>query len=146
MPYSLHILLNTFICMRLRYKNYSLKDILFQTLIQQSVYKRLIAKPFDGNTFEIKAASPVQIIKDKRQCFQLFLDRTYILVLITHFLRAQSGVKEIWSPLVQCNIMSYLIRRQSNRYIIAEIIRLTQEKLKLYFILSKYYFVEGKQF
>ena len=37
----------------------------------------------------MKAESSVQVIKNKKQCLQLCLSRTYSLVLITHFLRAR---------------------------------------------------------
>ena len=86
-----HILLNTFRRMRLKYDNYSLRPILFYTLKQQSDYKCFIAKTFDGNTFKMKATGPLQAIKNKKQCFQFYLDSTYTLVLTTHSLRARSS-------------------------------------------------------
>ena len=36
---------------------------------QQTHYKNLIAKTFDGNTYEMKAAYPVWVMKNKKQCF-----------------------------------------------------------------------------
>ena len=82
-----HILPNTSRKMRLKYGNYSLRPILFYN----SDYKCFIAKTFDGNTFKIKATSPLQAIKNKKQCFQFYLDSTYTLVLTTHSLRARSS-------------------------------------------------------
>ena len=51
--------LKTFRRMCLKYEKYFLQHILFWTLKQQSDYKSLIAKTFDGNTFEMKAVSSV---------------------------------------------------------------------------------------
>ena len=45
--------------MRLKYENYCLRHILFYPLKQQSDYKCLIAKTFDGKIFQMKAAGPV---------------------------------------------------------------------------------------
>ena len=42
---------------------------LFQTFKQYSDYERLIAKILDGITLKIIAATPSQVINDKRQCF-----------------------------------------------------------------------------
>ena len=36
------------------------------TLKQQSDYKSLIAKTFDGNTFKMNTTSPVYVIKNKK--------------------------------------------------------------------------------
>ena len=57
--------------------------------------KSLIAKTFHENTLKMKAASPIQVIQNKKQCLQLFLDRRRTLVLRTHFLRAR------WNKSVQ---------------------------------------------
>ena len=54
-----YILLNTFRKMHLKYESYSLRRILFKTLEQNQGSKSLIEKVFDGNTFKMKAASPV---------------------------------------------------------------------------------------
>ena len=81
--------------MRLKYENYSLRCILFQTLKQHSEEKNLIAKTFYGTIAKMKAASPVQVIKNKKKCFQLCLDWTNTLVFTIHFLRAQS---KSWAP------------------------------------------------
>ena len=62
-----HNLLNTFRRMRLKYEHYSLGHILFWTLKQQSDYKSLIAKNYDGNTFKTKATSPFKITENKKQ-------------------------------------------------------------------------------
>ena len=47
--------------MRLKYENYFLSRILFQTLKQQSNYKSFIAKTveIDGSISKLKATSPV---------------------------------------------------------------------------------------
>ena len=44
-------------------------------------YKSFIAKAFNGNTSKMKATNPVQVIKNKEYCFQLFSDqaRTFVL-------------------------------------------------------------------
>ena len=70
-----------------------LSHILFQTLKQQSYYKSLITKTdgIDGNTFKMKAANPVQVIKNKKHCFWFCLDRTYTLVLTTRFFACPIG-------------------------------------------------------
>ena len=80
----------TFRRMRLKYKKY-LRRNLPQTLKQHSDYKGLIAKAFDENRFKMKAATFVQVMKNKTQCYQLCLDRTYTLVLSAHSLCAQSS-------------------------------------------------------
>lgn len=49
-PCFQHILLNTFRQIGLKYDNYSLRRILFQTSKQHSHCKSLIAKVFDGTT------------------------------------------------------------------------------------------------
>ena len=109
-PCFQHIVLNTFRWMRFKYENYSLRYILFQALQQQSDYISLIAKTFDGNTLEMEAPGPIQVIKNKKQCFQLCLDRTYTLVLTTHFLRTEkSGAKKnILPPLVMPIVFNLL--------------------------------------
>ena len=90
-----HNLLVRFSQMRLKYEKYSLRRILFQTLNQYSVRKSLIAKPFDGSRAKMKAASPVQVIKNSKQCFQLCLDWSNTLVLTTHFLHPRSKVRAL---------------------------------------------------
>ena len=45
--------------MHLKYESYSFRRILFKTLEQNQGSKSLIEKVFDGNTFKMKAASPV---------------------------------------------------------------------------------------
>ena len=93
-PSFQHILLNIFGRIRLKYENYSLRCILFQTLKKNSqTTKSLIAKTFDGNTFKMKVISPVQVVKNKKQCFQLCLDRMYTMVLTTHVLSARSDTQ-----------------------------------------------------
>ena len=89
--YFQHIFLNKF--RRSKYENYSLRRISFQILKQQSDYKSLIAKVFDGKSFETKAVSSCQSKKNKKQCFQLYLDQMYTLVLTIHFLCARTSVK-----------------------------------------------------
>ena len=84
-PSFRHIHLNNFQMDAFAYENCSLRRILFQTLKQHSDYKSLIAKVFDGNPLKMKATSVFQVINNKRQCFQLHFDRTYILVLSVHF-------------------------------------------------------------
>ena len=54
-----HILLGTFRRMHLKYENFSLRRILFQTCKQHSDSKSLIEKTYDGNTFKMKALSPI---------------------------------------------------------------------------------------
>ena len=92
-PCFQHILLNTCRWILLKYEKYSLRLIFFQTLKQHSDCKSFISKTFDRNIFKIKAASPVQIIKNKKQCFQLCLVRTYSLVLSSRFLCSRSGAQ-----------------------------------------------------
>ena len=58
-PCFQHILLNAFRRMLLNYEKNSFMCTLFQTLKQHSDFKSLIVKAFDGNTFRMKAASPV---------------------------------------------------------------------------------------
>ena len=58
-PCFQHILLNAFRRMRLKYEKSSFRRALFQTLKQHSDLKSLIVKAFDGNTFRVKAASPI---------------------------------------------------------------------------------------
>ena len=53
--------------------------------------KSLIAKTFDGNVLILIAASPSYVIKNKKQCFQLFLDWPPALFLRTYFLCTGSG-------------------------------------------------------
>ena len=84
-----HIFLSSLRLMHLKYENYSLRRMLFQTSKQHSVDKSLITKAFDGSRAKMKAASPVQVIKNKKKCFQFCLDWTNTLVLTTHFLRAR---------------------------------------------------------
>ena len=81
-PYFQHILLNTFKRMHLKYVNYSLRRTLFQTFRQHSLCKSLIAKTFDGITIKVKAASPIQVTKNKNYCFQLFLNQICTLTFI----------------------------------------------------------------
>ena len=92
-PRFQHILLDSFGQMRLKYENYSLRGTLFETLKQHSDGKSHIAKIFDGSRVNMKAASQVQLINNKKKCFQLCLDWTNTLVLTTYFLRARSGVQ-----------------------------------------------------
>ena len=66
-PCFQHILLSTFRRMRLKYENYYLRRTLFYILKQQSNCKCLIAKTFDGNTFKMKSAGPVN--KEQREIF-----------------------------------------------------------------------------
>ena len=47
--------------------------------------KGLIAKFFDGKKLKMKVTIPVSVIKNKKQCFQLFLDWTRTLVLRFYF-------------------------------------------------------------
>ena len=61
--------------MRLNYKNCSLRRILFQTLKQYSDCKSFIAHTFDKNTLKIKNVSDIQMINNKKHCFQLCLER-----------------------------------------------------------------------
>ena len=58
-PCFQQILLNVFRRMLLNYEKNSFRRTLFQTLKQHSDFKSLIVKAFDGNTFRMKAASPV---------------------------------------------------------------------------------------
>ena len=51
-------------------------------------HKSLIARTFDGNALTMKAKSLIQVIKNKKQRFQLYLDRMQTLVLRGIFLRA----------------------------------------------------------
>ena len=80
MPCFQNILLSTFRWMRLKYENYSLKRMLFQTFKQHSYCKNLIVKTFDEITVKMKSASPIQVTK-KKYYFQLFLDKTCTLSL-----------------------------------------------------------------
>ena len=91
-----YILLNTFRWMHLYFGNCSLKSILFQTLKQHSDYKSLITKTFDGNTLKMKALNTIQVIKSRKQFFQLCLVQTCTLVQSNEKFGAQ---KEICPPL-----------------------------------------------
>ena len=75
MPCFQHIFLNTFRWMRLKYENYFLKRILFQTFKQHSRCKSLIAKTFDEIRIKMKTASPIQVTKKKKNiassCFSI---------------------------------------------------------------------------
>ena len=94
-----------------RIRAWSMKIILwkvsyFRHLFKQnSDCKSLIAKTFHGNTLKMKAASPIQVIQNKKQCLQLFLDRRRTLVLRTRFSRArwnksvQSWIHNTFPPL-----------------------------------------------
>ena len=53
----------------------------FQTDTQNSQCKSLIAKNFNGITIKMKAASTVQVTKNKNYCLQLFLNQTCTLKL-----------------------------------------------------------------
>ena len=98
-PCLQHILPNTFRKMRLKHDNYSLRCILFQTLKQNSESKNLVAKIFNVNMFKMKAVSPIQVIKNKKQYFQLLLDRLYTLVLCANFFACSIGhVSKITRP------------------------------------------------
>ena len=44
-------------------------------------YKSFIAKDFDENTLKMKAASPIQVIKNKEKRFQLSPDQARFLIL-----------------------------------------------------------------
>ena len=96
-PCFQHIFMNNF----WRIRAWSMKIILwklsyFRHLFKQnSDCKSLIAKTFHESTLKMKAASPIQVIQNKKQCLQLFLDRRRTLVLRTHFLRAR------WNKSVQ---------------------------------------------
>ena len=70
--------------MRLSYENYSLRRILFQMFKQNSHCKSFIAKAFDGITIKMKAASTIQVKKNKNYYFQFFLNQTCSLILILH--------------------------------------------------------------
>ena len=67
--------------MRSIYWGYIIWDI--QTSIQVAAwnYKSFIAKDFDGNTLKMKATSPIQVIKNKEQSFQLSPDQAHFLIL-----------------------------------------------------------------
>ena len=54
-----HIPLNIFWRMSVKYENYFLKCSLYKTSKQNSNYKSLIAKAIDGNTLNMKTASPI---------------------------------------------------------------------------------------
>ena len=41
----------------------------------------------------MKSGSPIKVVKNKRKCFQLFLNPTHTLVLRSYFLRARWGTK-----------------------------------------------------
>ena len=56
-------------------------------------YKNLIGKIFNVNTAKMKIASHIQVIKNKKQCLQLFLNRMSALILRTLFLLALSVAK-----------------------------------------------------
>ena len=99
MPCFQNILLSTFRWMRLKYENYSLKRMLFQTFKQHPHCKNLIVKTFDEITVKMKSASSIQVTQ-KKYYFQLFLDKTCTLSLILRtcffffFLCAQLRVLE----------------------------------------------------
>ena len=90
-PSFQHILLNPIRRMSLNYENCSLMSILFQTLKQYADYKSLFAKTFDENTLKMNAISAIQVIKNKKQCFQFFLHITSALVLSAHILACPIG-------------------------------------------------------
>ena len=66
------IILTIFRRMRLSHENQSLRHILFWTFKKNSHCQSFIAKTFDG--------SPIQIKKNKNYYFQLFLNRTCLLI------------------------------------------------------------------
>ena len=55
----------------------------FQAILRQlpKKYKSLIKITFDGNTLKMKAAGPIQVINNKKQCFKWFFNQTRVLVL-----------------------------------------------------------------
>ena len=67
--------------MRSIYWGYIILDI--QTSIQRVAWnnKSFIAKDFDGDTLKMKATSPILVIKNKEQSFQLSLDQARFLIL-----------------------------------------------------------------
>ena len=78
---KLHFFLNAFRrmrpCMRTIFGRYIIWDI--QTNLQVAAwnYKSFIAIAFDGNTLKMKTTNPVQVIKNKEYCFQLFPNGTH---------------------------------------------------------------------
>ena len=58
-PCFQYILLNTFTRMRLKYDNYCLRRMLFQTFKHHSHCKSLIAKTFDDIAIDMKSVSPI---------------------------------------------------------------------------------------
>ena len=83
--------------MSLKYENYYLRDILFQTLKQYSSsclgLSKARCKDPQSNYTKMKSGSPIKVVKNKRKCFQLFLNPTRTLVLRAYFLRARWGTK-----------------------------------------------------
>ena len=79
--------------MRLKRESFALRRILFYTFTQHSDQKSFIAKTFDGNQLKGESCRSYLGNKDKTQCFYLFLNRTYSLVLRTNFLRALLGTQ-----------------------------------------------------
>ena len=92
-PCFQHIHLDRFRQIDLKYENYSLGHILFQTLTRHSDDKSFIAKTFGESRVKMKATSPVQEIKNKKKCFQLCLGWTNTSVLTTYLLRARQDVQ-----------------------------------------------------
>ena len=123
-PCFQHVVLGSFRQMRLQYENYSLRRILFQTLKQHSDDKSLIAKTFDGSRVKMKAASSVEVIKNKKKCFWLCLDWTNTLVLTTHFLRAPKSRGPKKKFVHHCKSFFYqryiLNRQTSNKELLAK--------------------------
>ena len=59
---------------------------------------------FNENRLKMKTASPIYIIKNKKQCCQLLLDRACILVLCPLFLRARLGAQvNLHAQKIGCN-------------------------------------------
>ena len=75
------------------YWGYIIWDIQIGIQVAAWNYKNFIAKDFDGNTLKMKAASPIQVIKNKEKSFQLFPDQARFLILHLFLLRARLDAK-----------------------------------------------------
>ena len=84
--YSEHLQTDPFELGKLFFEEYLILNVRTTFRLQ-----KLRCETYGGNTLKIKAVSAIQVIKNKKQCFQLCLDRTCTLVLSVHFLRSPIG-------------------------------------------------------
>ena len=74
----------------LKYENYWEASFLgiqkqFSCLLLPEAIKSSLQVTFDADTLKVKATSPISVVKNKKEYFQLILNRTHTLVACTRF-------------------------------------------------------------